>query len=217
MSAPKPYQGHRSWNAWNVSLWLMNEELSYREVIRWRDLRGTPYAVARRVIARGELPDRTPDGARYNVSSVAAVIAAERGEQAVYLADRGILLGAPFGEVEVAPDGPAVTMSCPFTLAADLSAALPGEHVSVEVSRYHPQTVGISLYTYQSGSLQLPALAATLADRGIVLGAPVYRAPDSAASGWAVRRGEVHGVAVEVTTFGEVAPEVGQRQAGVTS
>jgi hypothetical protein len=86
MSTPKPYQGHRSWNAWNVSLWLMNDEPSYREVIRWRDLRGTPTAVARRVIAAGLLPARTPDGARYNVASVADVIRSEREEQKVYLA-----------------------------------------------------------------------------------------------------------------------------------
>jgi hypothetical protein len=103
----------------------------------------------------------------------------------------------------------------PFTLAAELSAALPGEHVSVEVGRYHPPTIGISLYTYQSGSMQLPALAAILATRGILLGAPVYRAPDSATSGWAVRCGELGGVAVEVTTFGEV--EVAPDGPAVTS
>jgi hypothetical protein len=26
----KPYNGHRSWNAWNVALWVANDEAPYR-------------------------------------------------------------------------------------------------------------------------------------------------------------------------------------------
>jgi hypothetical protein len=26
----KPYNGHRSWNAWNVALWVANGEAPYR-------------------------------------------------------------------------------------------------------------------------------------------------------------------------------------------
>lgn len=62
------YQGHRSWNAWNVSLWLNNDESLYR----WaRDLareHGIQRAAARLAIALAG--ERTPDGARYNLTCI---------------------------------------------------------------------------------------------------------------------------------------------------
>jgi hypothetical protein len=35
----KPYNGHRSWNAWNVSLWLNNDEGLYNLMVE--AIRGT--------------------------------------------------------------------------------------------------------------------------------------------------------------------------------
>ena len=29
----KEYNGHRSWNAWNVALWLSNEYNLYQEIV----------------------------------------------------------------------------------------------------------------------------------------------------------------------------------------
>jgi hypothetical protein len=62
------YQGHRSWNAWNVSLWLNNDESLYR----WaRDLareHGAQRGAARLAIALAG--ERTPDGARYNLTCI---------------------------------------------------------------------------------------------------------------------------------------------------
>ena len=76
----KPYNGHPSWNAWNVSLWLNNDEGLYRAA----------YALAAAPVRCGKLQDRwrvraarliadcgltrTPDGARYSVNSVALAL-----------------------------------------------------------------------------------------------------------------------------------------------
>lgn len=61
------HQGHRSWNAWNVSLWLNNDESLYR----WaRDLareHGIQRAARLAIALAGE---RTPDGARYNLTCI---------------------------------------------------------------------------------------------------------------------------------------------------
>jgi hypothetical protein len=62
--ASKSYNGHRSWNAWNVSLWLNNEEGSYNEMVRL--VRKCGRAKAARIMARDYEGMRTPDGAKYN-------------------------------------------------------------------------------------------------------------------------------------------------------
>jgi hypothetical protein len=63
----KSYNGHRSWNAWNVSLWISNDEPLYRRAYELAHKVG-PAKGAR--ILRRELDQRTPDGAVYNHLSV---------------------------------------------------------------------------------------------------------------------------------------------------
>ena len=58
------YNGHRSWNAWNVSLWLNNDQglysMAYDYAQRYGINRGARKLAA---LLDGE---KTPDGARYN-------------------------------------------------------------------------------------------------------------------------------------------------------
>lgn len=69
----KPYNGHPSWNAWNVSLWLNNDEGLYnlmRECIRRTDTREQ---AARRMLQTLRFMDdavKTPDGAPYTVTNI---------------------------------------------------------------------------------------------------------------------------------------------------
>lgn len=63
------YNGHPSWNAWNVALWIANDESTYREAIAcWRKWDGNAEKAATDL--RNSLGDRTPDGARYSQRSV---------------------------------------------------------------------------------------------------------------------------------------------------
>ncbi|MGE0278327.1 MAG: hypothetical protein AB7R40_23270 [Nitrospiraceae bacterium] len=73
----KPYNGHESWNAWNVALWIYNDEGLYNaalECIRRPRVSGkpvTPSLAAGRFIVEAVGPGaRTPDGARYSHRSV---------------------------------------------------------------------------------------------------------------------------------------------------
>ena len=59
----KAYNGHRSWNAWNVSLWVNNDENNYLLASAYVKQFGAH--VASRLMLE-VLPTHTPDGARYN-------------------------------------------------------------------------------------------------------------------------------------------------------
>lgn len=68
------YQGHRSWNAWNVSLHINNEEPLYRAAVRAVQS-GKMYKGKARQLRKavhyffqdtGLYMERTPDGAVYN-------------------------------------------------------------------------------------------------------------------------------------------------------
>ena len=66
------YQGHRNWNHWNVSLWLMNEEPLYRlcqyHIRKCRTMNDAAKAIAL------DLPTETPDGAPYSYTAIRAAI-----------------------------------------------------------------------------------------------------------------------------------------------
>jgi hypothetical protein len=70
MSA-KPYNGHPSWNAWNVSLWINNDEKLYIMARQFR--RGAPLRIAAKNFVNNlKLVgiDKTPDGAPFTIATV---------------------------------------------------------------------------------------------------------------------------------------------------
>lgn len=61
------YNGFRSWNAWNVSLWINNQEVSYQlacDLVKQYSL-----SMATKIFI-GYFNGKTPDGAIYNRLSV---------------------------------------------------------------------------------------------------------------------------------------------------
>ena len=67
------YNGHRSWNAWNVSLWLSNDEPLYRHVSELVSRHGITRAS--RILSRELSGETTPDGARYNPTCIREALA----------------------------------------------------------------------------------------------------------------------------------------------
>jgi hypothetical protein len=67
------YNGHKNWNHWNVSLWLMNDEWLYRQVERAIGDLGTLDAAARDLAAQWK-GQSTPDGAPYSFTTIRAAI-----------------------------------------------------------------------------------------------------------------------------------------------
>lgn len=64
----KGYNGHKNYNAWNVCLWLGNDEPTYRlmrQVIKTSKNRN---AAARKLLDL--LPTKTPDGVPYTYTNV---------------------------------------------------------------------------------------------------------------------------------------------------
>ena len=62
------YQGHRSWNAWNVALWINNDQGLYdwarNSVLEMGRKRAARYLTS---AMEGE---KTPDGASYNFTCI---------------------------------------------------------------------------------------------------------------------------------------------------
>ncbi len=73
----KEYNGHRSWNAWNVSLWINNTEPQYRlaqEVCKEVVLKGGTVGHAASLFIKRWGHKKTTDGAVYNHLSVKLAI-----------------------------------------------------------------------------------------------------------------------------------------------
>ena len=66
------YQGHRSWNAWNVSLWINNDEGMYRHSKGLVEQHGVIRAA--RILTRELEGERTPDGGAYNFTCIREAI-----------------------------------------------------------------------------------------------------------------------------------------------
>lgn len=62
------YNGHRNWNAWNVSLWINNDEGLYRRAVELANRYGIGEG-ARRLASELE-GESTPDGAPYTLTTV---------------------------------------------------------------------------------------------------------------------------------------------------
>lgn len=62
------YQGHRSWNAWNVSLWINNTESLYFHARELTERYGRKQAA--RQLAKEMPRKKTPDGAWYNYTCI---------------------------------------------------------------------------------------------------------------------------------------------------
>ena len=72
--ASKPYNGHPSWNAWNVALWISNDEGLYLYALECinncRKEGRASYHRAAKLFINGSGLVCTPDGAKYSINSV---------------------------------------------------------------------------------------------------------------------------------------------------
>jgi hypothetical protein len=64
----KSHNGHRSWNAWNVNLWINNDESLYGWAVSMVNKHGKDKAA--RLMARNLYGEKTPDGGKYNKTSI---------------------------------------------------------------------------------------------------------------------------------------------------
>jgi hypothetical protein len=64
------YNGHRSWNAWNVSLWLNNDEGLYNTVNDVLASVNGNKTKAVNILSGMFHGQRTPDGAKYNKTCI---------------------------------------------------------------------------------------------------------------------------------------------------
>jgi hypothetical protein len=66
------FNGHKNWNQWNVALWIGNDEPLYREAVRLYRKFPTVACAARHF--QRQMPERTPDGARYSLAAIKAAL-----------------------------------------------------------------------------------------------------------------------------------------------
>lgn len=79
----KEYNGHPSWNAWNVALYISNEEHLYRLAVECLQTTKTLDAATRKFCRYAViLGDKTPDGAVYNRLSIKRALEGLEIEQA---------------------------------------------------------------------------------------------------------------------------------------
>tara|TARA_R100000734_G_C3296501_1_gene87621 strand:+ start:250 stop:468 length:219 start_codon:yes stop_codon:yes gene_type:complete len=64
------YLGHKNWNHWNVSLWLLNDYNEYRNMVDLQSRYGKDRAA--RIMAHSLVGRKTPDGAPFSYSSIRA-------------------------------------------------------------------------------------------------------------------------------------------------
>jgi hypothetical protein len=62
------FNGYRSWNAWNVSLWINNDESLYFYARDLTEEHGRKKAA--RILTNDLAGTKTPDGARYNYTCI---------------------------------------------------------------------------------------------------------------------------------------------------
>lgn len=64
------HNGHSSWNAWNVSLWINNDEALYHRAIDCKNRTKTIDDAARMFMQLVGEDAKTPDGGKYNLTCV---------------------------------------------------------------------------------------------------------------------------------------------------
>jgi len=75
----KSYQGHRSWNSWNVALWIGNDEGLYNFALSCLR-RGKSVLKATNLFLEDMQGQTTPDGANYNRACVREALASLKEE-----------------------------------------------------------------------------------------------------------------------------------------
>lgn len=66
------YNGHKNYAAWNVSLWINNDEPLYRLAQYCVRSTNNRQEAAEKMIS--QLPERTPDGVNYTVSNIKSAL-----------------------------------------------------------------------------------------------------------------------------------------------
>lgn len=66
------FNGYTSWNAWNVSLWINNDETLYR--VAYDTVKTYGYNRGLRILVEMLEGDKTPDGAVFNRTGIKQAI-----------------------------------------------------------------------------------------------------------------------------------------------
>lgn len=71
------YMGHRSWNAWNICLWIRNVYETYKYCHNIVSMYGVEKAA--RMYTKNMKGQRTPDGAKYNYTCIRECFSSLKG------------------------------------------------------------------------------------------------------------------------------------------